>query len=417
MTYRSQFIQEAQRRGMLNQATDLNALDDHLSEGMVTAYIGFDATAPSLHVGSLMQIMVLRLLQQCGHRPIVVMGGGTTKVGDPSFKDSARPMITDEIIEENLRGIQKVFSKYLTFGNGPTDAIMVNNDDWLKNLNYMDFLRDYGKHFSINRMLSFDSVKIRLDREQSLSFLEFNYMILQGYDFLELNRRYGCTLQFGGQDQWGNILNGTELIRRVDSKDAFGMTTPLLTTASGEKMGKTVGGAIWLNEDMLSTFDFWQYWRNRDDSDIEKFLRLFTELSESEIKRLGSLEGAAINEAKVILADEITKLAHGQEAVNQVKEAVSGLYGSGAGTLDAIPQIDFPLEDFKKGMPFFELVRKAGLATSNGEARRLIQGGGVRLNDEPIKDEMSLIQELSLDGEKTLKLSVGKKRFVHIKGV
>lgn len=417
MTYSSEFIQNVIRRGFMHQATDLEALDSKMSKEVVVGYIGFDATAPSLHVGSLMQIMLLRLLQKSGHKPIVVMGGGTTKIGDPSDKDAARPVLTDDVINTNIEGIQKVFSRYITFGDGPTDAIIVNNNDWLDQLPYLDFLRNYGRHITINRMLTFDSVKLRLEREQPLTFLEFNYMILQAYDFLELNRRYGCSLQFGGREQWGNIINGMELIRRLESKDSYGLTTPLLTTASGAKMGKTAAGAVWLNPEMLGSFDFWQFWRNRDDADVPKFLRLFTELPEEELKRLEALEGSEINHAKEVLADEVTRLAHGQDALDKVKESIKSTFGGSGVNLEAIPTVEVSHTLLHDGVPFYELIKLAGFASSNGEAKRLIQGGGARLNDEPIRDEFLSVTSSALTPEGHLKLSSGKKKFALIRPV
>jgi tyrosyl-tRNA synthetase len=406
---KSEFLREALRRGFFHQCTDLEGLDALLLEGPVTAYIGFDMTADSLHAGSLLPIMLLRLFQQTGNKPVVLMGGGTTKIGDPSGKDEARQLLSDEQIAGNMAGICAIFDKFLTFGDGPTDAVMVNNDDWLKDINYIDFLRDYGRHFSVNRMLSFDSVKLRLEREQPLTFLEFNYMILQAYDFLELNRRLGLRLQMGGSDQWGNIVNGVELGRRVDGVELFGFTNPLLTTASGAKMGKSAQGAIWLNEARLSSYDYWQYWRNAEDADVGRFLRLFTELPEEEVQRLESLPGAEINEAKKILATEATKLCRGEAAAKAAEETALKTFEQGA-LGDELPAIEVARGELDAGLPAFELFRRAGLAASGGEARRLIKGGGARLNDEKITDEAQPISSADLSGEGVIKLSAGKKR-------
>lgn len=342
------------------------------AEKIVPAYIGFDCTAASLHVGSLLPIMLLRWLQKTGHKPIVLMGGGTTKVGDPSGKDESRQLLSEEKINSNMSGIKEVFSNYLTFGDGPTDAIMVNNDDWLKELSYIDFLREYGPHFTINRMLSFDSVKLRLDREQPLTFLEFNYMILQAYDFLELARRQNCVLQMGGSDQWGNIVNGVELGRRVEGKSLFGLTTPLLTTSSGAKMGKTADGAVWLDEKHLSAYEFWQFWRNTEDRDVGRFLRLFTELPIDEIDRLAGLKDAEINDAKKILADEVTKLCHGENAAMQAATTARETFEQG-GIGDELPSFDVAASELSKGIPAYEILKRVGFANSNGEARRLIK--------------------------------------------
>jgi tyrosyl-tRNA synthetase len=415
-TFRSEFVRAVVERGYLHQCTDLEGLDGLAAEQRVTAYIGFDCTAPSLHAGSLVSIMLLRRLQQAGHKPIVLMGGGTTRIGDPSFRDESRPLLDDGQIAKNMAGIQKVFAKFLTFGDGPTDAVMVNNADWLDSLEYIPFLRDYGRHFSVNRMLTFDSVKTRLDREQPLTFLEFNYMILQGFDFLELNRRHKCALQMGGSDQWGNIVNGVELARRVDGTTLYGLTTPLLQTASGAKMGKSAAGAVWLNEDMLPAYDYWQYWRNTEDADVGKFLRLFTDLPMSEITRLESLAGAEINEAKKILATEITRLCRGAAAAAAASESARRTFEEGA-IGEALPTLDVPAAELEKGIAAFDLFRRAGLAASNGEARRLIKGGGARLNDVPVANEM---QPVTLDdraGEGVIKLSAGKKKHAIVRAV
>ncbi|MDB5362572.1 MAG: tyrosine--tRNA ligase [Rhodospirillales bacterium] len=396
-------------RGHFHQCTDFEALDKAAGEGIVTGYIGFDCTADSLHVGSLVQIMTLRRLQQSGHKPIVLMGGGTTRIGDPSGKDEARSLLTDEKIASNMAGIRKVFDHYLTFGDGPTDAIMVNNNDWLDGLQYISFLRDYGRHFSVNRMLSFDSVKLRLDREQPLSFLEFNYMILQGYDFLELRRRLGCTLQMGGSDQWGNIVNGVELGRRAAGLELYGFTSPLLTTASGAKMGKTASGAVWLNADKLAPFEFWQYWRNTEDGDVGRFLRLFTDLPEGEIARLEALEGAGINEAKKVLATEVTALAHGRAIADEMAETARRVFEEGA-TGEALARIEIARPDLAAGVGLIDLFVRAGLATSNGEARRLIKGNGARINDMAVTDERQQAGEADVNSDGVIKLTAGKKR-------
>tara|TARA_Y100001968_G_scaffold3835_1_gene3357 strand:- start:1516 stop:2736 length:1221 start_codon:yes stop_codon:yes gene_type:complete len=401
-------------RNFIHQVTDWTSLDTLLSQKNMVAYIGFDCTADSLHVGSLVQIMMLRYFQKCGHRPIVLMGGGTTKVGDPSGKDDARQLLSDNEIEKNKQGIKAVFEKYLTFGAGPSDAIMCDNDEWLSGLEYVQFLRDYGRHFSVNRMLSFDSVKLRLDREQPLSFLEFNYMILQAYDFLELSRRFDCSLQMGGSDQWGNIVNGVELTRRVDQKSVFGLTTPLVTTASGAKMGKSAQGAIWLNSDRLSPYDFWQYWRNTEDEDVDRFLKLFTELPLDEIARLSALKGNELNEAKKILAHEVTQLCHGRDAANSVAESARKTFEEGSVGQD-LPFIIINKNDLEDGVWVIEAMRKLALIQSNGEGRRLIANGGVRVNDTVINDpEKQLnVSDISISG--MIKLSAGKKRHALVK--
>jgi len=408
-SHRSDFITNVIERGYMHQCTDLDALDDLAANKIVSAYIGFDCTAPSLHAGSLVQIMMLRLMQRTGHKPIVLMGGGTTKVGDPSGKDESRKLLDDDAITANMAGIKNVFSKFLTFGDGPTDAIMVNNDDWLKDIQYIDFLRDYGRHFSVNRMLGFESVKIRLEREHNLSFLEFNYMILQAYDFLELSRRNDCVLQMGGSDQWGNIVNGVELGRRIDQRNMYGLTTPLLTTSSGAKMGKTAAGAVWLNADMLSAYDYWQYWRNTEDADVGKFLKLFTDLPLDEIAELEAREGVELNEVKKRLATEVTTLCHGEEAAHAAAETARRTFEEG-GLGDALPRTDVAKMDLEAGIAIFELFKLAGLATSNGEARRLIKGGGGKLNDEKISDETQTITLDDINDEGLIKLSAGKKR-------
>jgi tyrosyl-tRNA synthetase len=411
--YVSDFVRVMVERGYLHQATDLEGLDERLNQGTVAGYIGFDCTAKSLHVGSLVQIMMLRWLQKTGHKPIVLLGGGTTRIGDPTGRDEARKMLDDAAIAENMAGIRQVFDKFVQFGDGATDAVMVNNADWLDGLGYISFLRDYGRHFSVNRMLTFDSVKLRLEREQPMSFLEFNYMILQAYDFLELSRRQNCLLQMGGSDQWGNIINGVELGRRVDERGLFGLTSPLITLASGQKMGKTAGGAVWLNAEMLSAYDYWQFWRNTADADVGRFLRLFTELPLDEIARLEALGGAEINEAKKILAHEATKMAHGEEAALSAAETARRTFEEGAAGED-LPVIVIPAAELDAGIPAFELFARAGLAPSRKEARRTIQGGGARLNGEKIEDEQQPITTAWLaDGQ--IKLSAGRKRHALVK--
>jgi tyrosyl-tRNA synthetase len=418
---RSAFLKAAIERGFLHQCTDMEALDSLFQDELVTAYIGFDATADSLHVGSLVPIMLLRLLQLSGHKPVVLMGGGTTKVGDPSGKDEQRKLLSDADIATNIQGIQQIFEKFVSFSdataaNKPNDAIMVNNADWLDNLAYIPFLRDYGRHFSINRMLSFDSVKLRLDREQPLSFLEFNYMVLQSYDFLELSRRQGCRLQMGGSDQWGNIVSGIDLARRVDQTTLFGLTTPLLTTATGAKMGKTADGAIWLNADRLSAYAYWQYWRNTHDDDVGRFLKLFTELPMDEIQRLEKLEGEEINEAKKILANEATTLCHGAAAAKEAAETADKTFDAG-GAGSGLPTIDVARSELEKGILAYELLRQADLASSNGEARRLIKGGGARANDEKIANDAVSIGIADIDDNGVIKLSAGKKRHALVRPV
>ncbi len=413
---KSDFLRAITGRGFLHQATDFEGLDAALCKGPVTAYIGFDCTAPSLHVGSLLQIMILRHLQKAGHKPVVLMGGGTTKIGDPTGRDLSRQMLTEEMIQTNKDGIKKVFSRFLTFGDGPTDAVMVDNDDWLSTLNYISFLRDFGQHFSVNRMLTFDSVRLRLEREQPLSFLEFNYMILQAYDFLELKRRMNVTLQMGGSDQWGNIVNGVELGRRVDQAELFGLTSPLITTASGAKMGKTAQGAVWLNAEQLSPYDYWQFWRNTDDADVARFLKLFTELPLGEIERLAALEGAGINEAKKVLATEATTLAHGRDAALQAEETARTTFEQG-GLGDDLPTVEIERTALVKGVGILNLLRQAGLSASNGEAKRLIQGGGARVNDAKIEDETLILDLGALNSDGVIKLTAGKKRHVIVRPI
>ena len=403
---RSDFLHEATERGFVFQCTDTEALDAALKAGPVAGYIGYDLTADSLHVGHMVQIMLLRLLQRTGNKPVALMGGGTSKIGDPSFREEARQLLTDAQLAANMAGIRRNISPFLRFGDGPSDAIMPNNADWLDKLGYIELLREIGPHFSISRMLSFDSVKSRLEREQGLTFLEFNYSILQSYDFRELNRRHGVTLQMGGSDQWGNIVSGIDLVRRTDAKQVFGLTTPLIATASGAKMGKSAQGAVWLTSDKLPAFDYWQFWRNTEDADTGRFLRLFTDLPLAEIARLEQLGGAEINEAKKILATEATTLAHGAAAASQAAEAARNLYETGAGSID-IPTATIPTADIGDTLPAFRLVTLAGLAASNAEARRLIRGGGVRLNDTVVTEENHPIAAGQLaDG---VKLSVGRK--------
>ncbi len=383
---------------------------------MVTAYIGFDATAKSLHAGSLIQIMMLYWMRQTGHRPIALMGGGTSMIGDPSFKDEARKLLTPADIEENLVGIRKNFAPYLTFGDGPRDALMVNNADWLMDINYVEFLRDVGRHFSVNRMLAFDSVKLRLDREQSLSFLEFNYMILQAYDFVELYKRYGCRLQMGGSDQWGNIVNGIDLGHRMESAQLFALTSPLLTSASGAKMGKSASGAVWLNAEMLSPYDFWQYWRNTEDADVGRFLKLYTTLPLDEAARLADLGGAEINEAKKVLATEITAMLHGRAAAEQAEATARTTFEEG-GLAQDLPTVEVAGSELEGGIGILALFVTAGLAGSNGEARRHIKGGAVRLNDIPVSDDRQMVGAGDVTPEGVIKLSLGKKKHVLIRPV
>jgi tyrosyl-tRNA synthetase len=398
--YTSDLLRLLDSRGYIHQATDASALDALAAKSVVPGYIGFDATAPSLHVGSLVQIMLLRRMQQAGHKPIVLMGGGTSKIGDPSFKDEARKLLTTDVIAGNVASIQRIFERYLKFGDGPTDAVMVNNTDWLDKLEYIPFLRDVGQHFSINRMLSFDSVKLRLDREQSLSFLEFNYMILQAYDFLELSRRTDCRLQMGGSDQWGNIINGVELARRIDGTEVFGVTTPLITTADGGKMGKTVSGAVWLHEDSLPAYDYWQFWRNTHDKDVGRFLRLFTDMPLDEIARLEALGGAEINEAKKILANEATAMCRGAEAAVSAAETARKTFEEGSAG-ETLPTLSVP----EGSIGIVDALVNLGLVASKGEARRLIKGGGARIEGEKVSDEAAIVSI----GATPVRLSAGKK--------
>jgi tyrosyl-tRNA synthetase len=404
---KSEFLQEATERGFIFQCTDLEGLDAALCAGTVTAYIGFDCTADSLHIGNLVGIMILRLFQKHGHRPLVLMGGGTTRIGDPSGKDESRRLLTDEQIDANMAGIRRCFDPFLRFGGEPSDAIMANNGDWLNALGYIPLLREVGTHFTINRMLTFDSVRIRLEREHPLTFLEFNYMILQSYDFRELNRRFGVTLQMGGSDQWGNIVAGAELVRRTDAKQVFGLTTPLIATASGAKMGKSAQGAVWLAANRLSPYDYWQFWRNTEDDDVGRFLRLYTDLPLPEIARLEALGGADINEAKKLLATEATRLAHGTDAAAEAAETARRAFEEGE-AVDTLPGVDVPRVELEAGIPAFRLFALAGLVGSNGEGRRLIRGGGARINDMPVKDEGLTVTTADLHDD-VIKLSAGRK--------
>jgi len=389
-TYKSDFLRVLAERGFIHQVSEPEALDELAARGPITAYIGFDCTAPSLHVGSLLPIMMLHWMQQTGHRPIALMGGGTTRVGDPSGKDESRKILTDEIISDNLRSIREIFSKFLTFGSGARDAIMANNADWLNALNYIDFLRDVGRHFSVNRMLSFDSVKLRLDRQQELSFLEFNYMILQAYDFVELHKRTGCVLQMGGSDQWGNIVNGIDLGRRMLGVQLFALTSPLITTSSGAKMGKTASGAVWLKPDLVSPYDYWQYWRNTEDADVERFLKLFTVLPLNEIARLAALHGQEINDAKKVLATEATALVHGRPAAEQAQGTARKTFEEGALAQD-LPTVEIPRREIDAGLGVLAGAMRAGLVSSTSDARRQVKAGGLRVNDETVTDEKMML--------------------------
>jgi tyrosyl-tRNA synthetase len=412
--YKSDFLKVLAERGFIHQVSEPDALDALASSSTITAYIGFDCTAPSLHVGSLLPIMLLYWLQQTGHRPIALMGGGTTRVGDPSGKDESRRLLTDEIIGGNLKSIRETFSHFLKFGDAGNAAIMANNADWLNSLNYIDFLRDIGRHFSINRMLAFDSVKLRLEREQELSFLEFNYMILQAYDFVELHKRYGCALQMGGSDQWGNIVSGIDLGRRVANAQLFALTSPLITTSSGAKMGKTAAGAVWLNADQVSAYEYWQYWRNTEDADVSRFLKLFTVMPLAEIERLAALKGAEINEAKKILATEATALVHGREAAEDAAATARTTFEEG-GLGASLPSVDIPRADIKAGIGVLSAFVKAGLASSNGEARRAIANNAIMVNDTRVTSDKATIGEADVTAEGVVKLSLGKKRHVLLK--
>ncbi len=412
--FKSDFLRTLDERGFIHQISDEAGLDELFAKETVTAYIGFDPTAPSLHAGGLIQIMMLHWMQKTGHQPISLMGGGTGMVGDPSFKDDARQLMTIDTIESNIASIKRVFANYLNYGEGPQDAMMINNGDWLRDLNYLEFLRDVGRHFSVNRMLSFDSVKTRLDREQSLSFLEFNYMILQAYDFVELNKRHGVRLQMGGSDQWGNIVNGIDLGHRMGTPQLYALTSPLLTTASGAKMGKSLNGAVWLNPDMLSAYDFWQYWRNTEDADVSRFLKLYTTLPMDEIARLSALGGSEINEVKKILATEVTAMLHGRDNAEQAAETARKTFEEGA-LADNLPSIDVARGELEAGIGLLALVVKAGLAASNGEARRHVQGGAVRINDIAISDERKVIGTGEVTADGVIKLSLGKKKHILVR--
>jgi len=412
--FASSFLQTLRERGYIHQCTDFKTLDDKFSTSTVSAYLGFDATASSLHVGSLLQIMILRLLQKSGHKPIILLGGGTTKVGDPSGKDESRQLLTAETIAKNANSLSQVFKKFIAFGDGPSDAVMVNNADWLDQINYLEFLRDYGRYFTINRMLSFESVKQRLAREQPLTFLEFNYMLLQAYDFLELNRRKGALLQLGGSDQWGNIISGVELARKVDQVQLFGLTAPLITTSDGKKMGKTASGAMWLDKDLLSEYNYWQFWRNTADADVVRFLKLFTEVPMERIREIETWQGADLNKAKVLLADEATRLLHGEACLEAIHNTVQTLFAKGgAGDLDSLPKLQLLEEEVNairqgRGLSVVDLLVKSGFAASKGEAKRLIKAGGTKVNDVKVEEEAAMVSESSFP-EGKLKLSKGKK--------
>ncbi|HEX5211585.1 MAG TPA: tyrosine--tRNA ligase [Pseudolabrys sp.] len=415
--YKSDFLNTLAERGFIHQVSEPDTLDDRARTGAITGYIGFDCTAASLHVGSLLPIMMLYWMQQTGHRPIALMGGGTTRVGDPSGKDESRRILTDTMIEQNLTGIRAIFSKFLKFEGAGGNAVMANNADWLNTLNYIDFLRDVGKHFSVNRMLSFDSVKLRLDRQQELSFLEFNYMVLQAYDFVELNKRTGCILQMGGSDQWGNIVNGIDLGRRMANAQLFALTAPLLTTSSGAKMGKTAAGAVWLNADLVSPYDYWQYWRNTEDGDVSRFLKLFTILPLDEIAKLGALKGAEINEAKKVLATEATALVHGRAAAEEAAGTARKTFEEGA-LAETLPTVEIPRAELDKGLGVLTaFADKAKLVASNGEARRQVKAGGLRVNDAAVSDEKLILTLKDLTPEGVIKLSLGKKKHVLLKPV
>ncbi|MBO9194280.1 tyrosine--tRNA ligase [Rhizobium sp. 16-449-1b] len=412
--FKSDFLRTLKERGFIHQISDESGLDALLAKETVTAYIGYDPTASSLHVGHLTQIMMLHWFQQTGHRPISLMGGGTGMVGDPSFKDEARKLMTVDTIEENIASIKSCFANYLDYDKAGNPALMINNAEWLRSLNYLEFLRDVGRHFSVNRMLSFDSVKTRLDREHSLSFLEFNYMILQAYDFVELAKRYDCRLQMGGSDQWGNIINGIDLGHRMGTEQLYALTSPLLTTSSGAKMGKSASGAVWLNADLLPVYDFWQYWRNTEDADVPRFLKLFTTLPMDEIARLSALAGSELNEVKKILATEVTTILHGRAAAEQAAETARKTFEEGA-LSDNLPSIDVPAAELEAGIGLLALIVRAGLAASNGEARRHVQGGAVRINDQAVSDERKLIGGGEVTADGVIKLSLGKKKHILIR--
>jgi tyrosyl-tRNA synthetase len=413
--FKSDFLNVLEQRGFIHQISDPEGLDALAAKGPITGYVGYDATATSIHIGNLITVTLLYWLQETGHKAISLMGGGTSMVGDPSFRDDQRKLLTPETINSNIESIKRVYGRILDYG-GSNPAIMVNNAEWLLKLNYVEFLREVGRYFSVNRMLSFDSVKLRLDREQSLSFLEFNYMIMQGYDFVELNRRYGCVLQMGGSDQWGNIINGVDLSHRMDGPQLYALTTPLLTTASGQKMGKTASGAVWLNGDLFSPYDFWQYFRNTEDADVGKFLKIFTRLPLDEIARLEALGGAELNEAKKVLATEVTAIVHGREAAEQAAKTAAATFEAGALDL-SLPTIEVPGAELKAGIGLLAALVRAGLAASNGEARRAVQGGAIRVNDQPVTDERLVLSDARLLPEGVIKLSSGKKKHALLKAV
>jgi tyrosyl-tRNA synthetase len=415
-THKSDFLRVLTERGFIHQVSEPEALDALAVRGPITGYIGFDCTAPSLHVGSLLPIMMLHWMQQTGNRPIALMGGGTTRVGDPSGKDESRKILTDDIIDDNLKSIREIFSKFLMFGSGPRDAIMANNADWLNTLNYIDFLRDVGRHFSVNRMLSFDSVKLRLDRQQELSFLEFNYMILQAYDFVELHQRTGCVLQMGGSDQWGNIVNGIDLGRRMLGVQLFALTSPLITTSSGAKMGKTAAGAVWLNADLVSPYEYWQYWRNTEDGDVERFLKLFTVMPLGEVARLAALRGQEINEAKKVLATEATALVHGRTAAEQAEATARKTFEEG-GLAETLPTVDLARSELDAGLGVLAAAVRVGLVSSTSDARRQVKAGGLRVNDMPVADEKLVLGARDLTPEGVIKLSLGRKRHILLKPI
>ena len=414
--FKSDFLTALDQRGLIHQISNPEALDKAAREGVITGYVGYDATATSLHIGNLITVTLLYWLQETGHRPITLMGGGTSMVGDPSFRDDQRQLLSMDKIDENIAGIKRIFGRILRYGDGKTDAVMINNADWLMQLKYVDFLRDVGRHFSVNRMLSFDSVKLRLDRDQSLSFLEFNYMIMQGYDFVELNRRLGCTLQMGGSDQWGNIINGVDLGHRMEAPQLFALTTPLLTTSSGAKMGKTSKGAVWLNGDLFSPYDFWQYFRNSEDADVERFLKIFTRLPLAEIARLAALGGNEINEAKKILATEATAIVHGRDAADAAAETARKTF-EGGGFSDDLPSINIARSEIDAGVGVLAAFVKAGLAASNGEARRNLHGGALRVNDALLDDEKRILGAADLTSDGVIKLSMGKKKHVLLRPI
>jgi tyrosyl-tRNA synthetase len=414
--YKSYFLNVLNERGLIHQISHPEALDDAAATTVLTGYVGYDATATSLHIGNLLTVTMLYWLQETGHRPITLMGGGTSMVGDPSFRDDQRSLLSMEKINENIAGIQKIFGRILRYGNSATDAVMINNADWLMQLKYVDFLREVGRYFSVNRMLAFDSVKLRLDRDQSLSFLEFNYMIMQGYDFVELNKRLGCSLQMGGSDQWGNIINGVDLSHRMGGQQLFALTTPLLTTSSGAKMGKTAKGAVWLNGDLFSPYNFWQYFRNTEDADVERFLKIFTRLPLSEIAKLAALDGNEINDAKKILATEATAIVHGREAADAAAETARQTF-EGPGFANDLPSVEVSRAEFDAGIGVLAAFVKAGLAASNGEARRHMQGAAVRVNDELISDDKRVLAGADLNGDGVIKLSLGKKKHILLRAV